>query len=328
MRLRVQHRGGQCVVTVGDDARLADLRAAVEAAVGIPGPAQHLRVGFPPKEVPRHPHALLRDLGIANGDTLRVEEGPIDAPDAPLTTSVEGNGGAATSGPAPPPLPPPAPLTGRPSPLDPTVFADGARVVKRTIPADNSCLFNAVQYVCEGNPSRNGARHLRHLVADIIARDPETYTAAHLDKLPAEYCSWILKSDSWGGAIELAILSAHLETQIRCLDVQTTTMHAFGEDQGYPRCVYLVYDGIHYDALALEACPGAPEEADLTVFAPEDAGVQDGAVRLVGDLHRERKFTDVGNFTLRCGVCQTGIKGQREAQAHAQATGHTNFAEY
>lgn len=36
MRLRVQHRGGQCVVTVGDDARLADLRAAVEAAVGIP----------------------------------------------------------------------------------------------------------------------------------------------------------------------------------------------------------------------------------------------------------------------------------------------------
>ncbi|KAG0617959.1 hypothetical protein M758_4G027900 [Ceratodon purpureus] len=27
-------------------------------------------------------------------------------------------------------------------------------------------------------------------------------------------------------------------------------------------------------------------------------------------LSRARKFTDTGNFTLRCGVCQKGVVGQ------------------
>lgn len=30
----------------------------------------------------------------------------------------------------------------------------------------------------------------------------------------------------------------------------------------------------------------------------------------------------------RCGVCQIGLKGEKEAVEHAKATGHTNFSEY
>ena len=30
----------------------------------------------------------------------------------------------------------------------------------------------------------------------------------------------------------------------------------------------------------------------------------------------------------RCGVCQIGVKGQKEAVEHAKATGHQNFSEY
>uniref|UniRef100_A0A7N2M8F0 OTU1-like C-terminal C2H2-type zinc finger domain-containing protein n=1 Tax=Quercus lobata TaxID=97700 RepID=A0A7N2M8F0_QUELO len=45
-------------------------------------------------------------------------------------------------------------------------------------------------------------------------------------------------------------------------------------------------------------------------------------------LKLKRRFTDTANFTLRCGVCQIGVIGQKEAVEHAQATGHVNFQEY
>lgn len=44
--------------------------------------------------------------------------------------------------------------------------------------------------------------------------------------------------------------------------------------------------------------------------------------------HNARQFTDTGTFTLRCGTCQIGVKGAKEAQDHAKTTGHTNFQEY
>ncbi len=44
--------------------------------------------------------------------------------------------------------------------------------------------------------------------------------------------------------------------------------------------------------------------------------------------HEARQFTDVASFTLRCGVCQIGVRGEREAVEHAKATGHSNFSEY
>ena len=36
----------------------------------------------------------------------------------------------------------------------------------------------------------------------------------------------------------------------------------------------------------------------------------------------------MANFTLRCGACQLGLKGEKEALEHAKATGHANFQEY
>lgn len=41
-----------------------------------------------------------------------------------------------------------------------------------------------------------------------------------------------------------------------------------------------------------------------------------------------RQYTDTANFTLRCGVCYIGVRGEKEAAEHAQQTGHQNFSEY
>ena len=71
----------------------------------------------------------------------------------------------------------------------------------------------------------------------------------------------------------------------------------------------LIYDGLHYDALAVAAFEGAPEELDMTIFAPSsrDGGlIVAGAAKLVEASHKARQFTDTASFTLRCGACQVG----------------------
>ena len=52
------------------------------------------------------------------------------------------------------------------------------------------------------------------------------------------------------------------------------------------------------------------------------------ATELVRRLHEAKQYTDTANFTLRCVVCQKGLRGEKEAQDHAKQTGHVNFTEY
>jgi len=56
--------------------------------------------------------------------------------------------------------------------------------------------------------------------------------------------------------------------------------------------------------------------------------VEKAVAQLVASCHEARQFTDTGNFTLRCGVCQIGVKGEKEAVQHAKDTGHQSFQEY
>ncbi|KAJ9505863.1 hypothetical protein QJQ45_027954, partial [Haematococcus lacustris] len=143
---------------------------------------------------------------------------------------------------------------------------------------------------------------------------------------------WILGKDKWGGAIELSILAAHFGREIAAYDIQTKRCDLYGQDAGYSERVMLLYDGLHYDSLAVAAFEGAPEELDtriLDLSSPRQlAMVEEGATKLVAACHDARMFTNTASFTLRCGVCQVGLKGEREAVDHAKTTGHQNFTEY
>ena len=48
----------------------------------------------------------------------------------------------------------------------------------------------------------------------------------------------------------------------------------------------------------------------------------------VESAHQARQFTDMATFKLRCGTCQIGLKGEKEAVEHAKTTGHSNFTEF
>lgn len=206
----------------------------------------------------------------------------------------------------------------------------GGVVVRRVIPSDNSCLFNAVGYVMEHN--KHKAQELRQVIAATVISDPVTYSEAFLGKPNEEYCNWIMDPEKWGGAIELAILCEYYGREIAAHDIQTTRCDLYGQGKGYAERVMLIYDGLHYDALAMTPFEGAPEEVDQTVFPIDKNGTIGLAAKLaqnlVAEAHRTRKFTDISKFTLRCGVCQKGVVGQKEAVEHAKETGHTNFQEF
>ena len=133
-------------------------------------------------------------------------------------------------------------------------------------------------------------------------------------------------NSSWGGQIEVSILSKYYKVEICVVDIQTCRIDRFGEDSNYSKRVFIIYDGIHFDPLYLQ-----PLDNDLeirTKFSTKDESVMHQALELASESKKAKEYTDVLNLKLRCLSCQKGLAGQQEAQDHAKITGHINFGEF
>ena len=194
--LRVRGPGGQSTLSMPASATVAEFVKAVAERAGVPLARLEMRSGFPlrvldyraaPESAP-----AAAALGLSSGDSLQASE-------------------AAQAAEAAEPAPGP----------DAVLLADGSgfAVQRRIMASDNSCLFRAVAYLL--NQDRAGGGSLRAVVAAAVLADPEQFCEAVLGKPPAEYAEWIKREDSWGGAIELAILSAHYTTELCGADIQT-----------------------------------------------------------------------------------------------------------
>lgn len=104
-----------------------------------------------------------------------------------------------------------------------------------------------------GKVDTNCAGFMREIIANKVSADPDQYCEAVLAKPNKEYCEWILKPSSWGGGIELSILSQFYGIEIAVVDSRNGIINRFGEDQHYNQRVFLIFDGIHYDPLYLES---------------------------------------------------------------------------
>jgi ubiquitin thioesterase OTU1 len=199
---------------------------------------------------------------------------------------------------------------------------------------DNSCLFNSVGGLLEGfdQCGANLVTELRQTVASVVqaaSPDDERFSEAALNGLTRDaYAAHILQPHSWGGGIELAVLAEAWDVEIAALDVETCHQYVFGASddptQQKKRRIYLVYYGVHYDALEDRDVAGPP----VRVFSPSDAVAEARALLAARHLQAAGSFTNVSHFTLRCATCEVGFVGAQEAQEHAKATGHTNFQEY
>ncbi len=100
-------------------------------------------------------------------------------------------------------------------------------IQKITIPGDNSCLFNAVNYAF--NKCMTEPQILRELVSSEIKNNNQLYNKAVLECEPSEYCDWIMRSDTWGGGIELSILAKFFKVRFDILDIQNNTIERIGD---------------------------------------------------------------------------------------------------
>lgn len=365
--VRVRGPRGQATITgLTSESTVAEFQDKVALSCGVAPGAQAFKAGFPPSQLalPADASTTISVWGVRHGDSLVLSAAAATGADAAALSKsaaapaeglfLEGltedaqlaMAIAASFGDAAPSVQPSAqPVRHAPAQTassrsraltnsaSPSVvyhgLADGRAVVRRVIDSDNSCLFNAVGYTLER--SRKVASKLRGIVAQTVAQDPVTFNEGFLGKSNIAYQTWIKDSTKWGGAIELFILSKYYRCKIAAFDIQTKRCDVYGLDEDYPQQCFLIYDGLHYDALALAESPNAQERLDTTCFSVNSPLLQlvtTGADVLVQELHASRKFTDTANFTLRCGVCNKGLKGEQAAVEHAKETGHQNFQEY
>lgn len=190
----------------------------------------------------------------------------------------------------------------------------------RQVPDDNSCLFRSVSHLLGGAETVSS---LRRIVANRVLSSPAEFSEAVLGRTPAAYAQWITTDNAWGGAIELSILAAHARVQFAAFDVHTMRLDRYPHDARFESIAYLVYNGIHYNYVAL-VVPGI---GDVMQFQPTDEYVMAGVRKLAQDLHDSRQYTDTASFTLVCKQCNTKLTGERQALEHANTTGHTQFDE-
>ncbi|KAK6631621.1 hypothetical protein RUM44_006150 [Polyplax serrata] len=306
LMLKVKTKSGQTVIKeLSKTSTVQDLKVHLSQKFKISPNALHVLSGFPPKPLNlSNVTQTLEAIGLNSGDTLIVEEkGCVQNKEneKPMLTADE---------------------------ITAHIFEEQLNcpgiLMRKVVPADNSCLFTSIGFAVSGKVDTLCGSYMRKIIADHVAQDTDTYSEAILGKPPKAYCDWIQKSDSWGGAIELSILSGHYEIEMDVVDTVNAIINRFGEDKNYSQRIFLIFDGIHYDPLYLEPAAGGDIQ---TIFPTTNENVFQEAKLLAQQAKSSRQFTDVNKFSLKCMDCQTIMKGQVEAQEHAKTSGHINFGE-
>ena len=79
--------------------------------------------------------------------------------------------------------------------------------MREDVPAEN-CLFTSINALMNnGILDLSGSKAMREIIASVVMSDPINFSEAFLGKTNNAYCHWIMIPDSWGGAIEISILS-------------------------------------------------------------------------------------------------------------------------
>lgn len=298
MRLKVGSGGKDVVLSVDDGSSVAEFVCLLQKERLVENEFS-IKFGFPPQTIDLSDGLkLLKDIGVRSGDKLSViqkqevkeEVKSLDVPKEPTTPHIKLSNGYLA-------------------------------LVK--IPEDNSCLFRSIS--TSGFQGLVDPSELRSVVADTIRenRDGE-YNAVFLGKPVDEYVDWIIKPTSWGGAIEIDILSKYLGLCIKSIDVETGRVDSFNSDA--ENFIIVFYTGIHYDTV--EFIDNIEE--NITNFVEESPLGQEVLLnvnKLSKKLNHKGYVTNTSTFNIKCKVCNTILKGEREASQHASETMHYEFGE-
>lgn len=305
MRLKVVTKKDQAVLSIDDESIVEQLLdKLVQEGIVQNEDEFNIKAGFPPKNLDLVGGNKLLDLGVRAGDKLIIEEIKKGSDDV---------------------VEEPAPAKKQKIELTPKSIEKGAKSVPfgdgsvdlHTIPDNNSCLFESLKYLTKTSVD------LREIVAQYIMADPINYNDAILGKPVEEYVQWITKKTSWGGAIELQILSSFLNVTVNSIDVETGRVDSFNPDAS--KYIVVLYTGIHYDAVVFKE-----HGKETTIFDKTSKLGSDfigGAKSLAKGLNHKGYVTNTNTFKVKCKTCGSVLDGEKGVTEHASKAGHFDFGE-
>lgn len=202
--------------------------------------------------------------------------------------------------------------------------------LRRFVDSDNSCLFNSVAYVCDkSNFNDMSSLKMRQIIIDEIRQNTSKYNNVYLGKSNDDYIEYILKPDTWGGAIELQILAEYFQIEIASIDIKSLRIDCYGETSNFSKRVYILYNGIHYDPLVMNYGENYPDDMDITVFNFDDIDAYTKFMEYAKEFKNKGDYVDlIDKPTLKCSTCEEIFCNQNEAAIHATNTNHWNFDQY
>jgi ubiquitin thioesterase OTU1 len=261
MVVRLQTKGGRFILngSITPDTTLGGLQLLIQEQTECPPNKQKILCGYPPVEIQSYEEDIpVNKLGIRNGDTVILQE--LSEPRHIVNSDDQDDVIIVENTPS-------------------TTFNTYERLERLIVPADNFCLFRSISIIIGESV---GWKDMRGLVASAITSQPEKYTNAVLGRPCSEYVEWIMKDESWGGGIELAVFSELFQLELDVVDIQSLRIDKFG--QGYPCRGIVLYDGIHYDPLVLKsAFNGAIVK---TTFSTNQDGILTEALKIAEEANK------------------------------------------
>ncbi|CAG8451722.1 5386_t:CDS:2 [Scutellospora calospora] len=273
MKLKVRNQDKVHVIdNLNSTSTIIELKSLIYSLSGISPFRQELKIGYPPRVCYANDEDTLSSVGIQNGEQIILTENSLSETTSQQVNMKNFSGTDIIS-----------------------VPVENGSIILREMEDDNSCLFRAISKSCKdlfkldnyckrSSPIKNyvlerstDIQNLRNMIIKCIKEDPETYSDVVLGKSRDEYCAWIAKKNSWGGAID-------------------------------------------YDSIALTPIIDADKEYDQTIFNTSDESILSAVIGISEKMKQLRKYTYTADFTIRCGQCKKGLKGEQEAVQHAKET--------
>ena len=96
--------------------------------------------------------------------------------------------------------------------------------MREVVPADENCFFTSSNALMNnGILDLSCSKVMREIIASVFMSDPINVSLMFLRcfwETNNSYCHWIMKPDSWGGAIEFSILSQYFNDEMVVVDTQ------------------------------------------------------------------------------------------------------------
>ncbi|CCD24316.1 ubiquitin-specific protease OTU1 NDAI_0C06570 [Naumovozyma dairenensis CBS 421] len=327
MRLKISGIPGNPdkVITIENGSNLSQLIGVIKESVngnsaefesGLNG----IRIGYPPQRIDINDDNLnkpVEELGLKSGErvTLIIEGGAVRNNDSQASNVSNNNKNAQ--------------LQSSRKLKDTQMYIDtydrGRKILQvHKVPDDNSCLFHSISYCMYNDISLSD--ELRQLCSRVITQDKTTYNDAILGRPNREYCDWILRKDSWGGGIELAILSKELDMGIYVLDMDAIKFEKFNDEQ-YDKFFIILFNGVHYDSIELI---DEMTKEKLTIFDKRDELgdlVLKNILKIAQRLKSKGYAFNTQKAKIICNICKMKFVGERDIGRHAESTGHTDFGQ-